>query len=978
MWRPRTECVQGGAVTSFTDTFRSCLGCGAQRPGIGLRAALSGMAFAFAMPVSVARAQYEEQPLRPNLAPEPCFRTEDGRERKRGADALINRYRLYDFYRRQADQALASPPGPRLLPPYPGLDGGRRGHWGATNERETTALPRKRAAEFPVAFARRTEGEMHVRAGRGGMEGLLTYSLRSPGLHHVRPAAGLSVPAHAFSLGADRFGMDLAVAGDVAWAGTAGEWRRNGQAAAVLSAWHLRGGRVVMEWRLGEGLLLETAGLLADGVGAGARVLHREFEFTAAAAAGLEVHLPTAAGIADVAPWQRDGMPAGGCWLERRIGDVVVLHRVEAMQGLDCAPDEEGRALRLAAVPAGGRLSVTSWAGPAAAAPLVRAGAEAAVRAAFPVAPSALPAGTHQDLGPEVRAVGRLDADPEASGGDYVIDDIPLPGDEAPWAAMTISGIDFAPDGTAWVCTLVGDVWRVTGLHGDLTDVRWKRFAAGLNLPMGLVVVDGLPCVSTVPDIVRLRDVDGDGTADRHEVVNREPIPAAGQCGRDLRLDRAGNFHLNTAAGIWRIPPDGSKTVRIGGGARNPFGIGVRADGLVISDSSEGDNGNGTCTLYESEHPDNASSVAKLRRLLYLPRGIDNSPGSRRFLDEPRFGLLGSSLIGVSYGTGTWYVLLRDVIDGTSQAALVPQPGLFLSGTCRLAVQPRDGQVFVAGLDGWGDYAVAEGCLHRIRWTGRTSTRVVGWRAHRNGLRLDFSAPLAAELPASAAVFVQQWNVIDSAHTYGSMEMSVRQPDMPGHDRLDVRRLVPAADRRSVFLEIPDLLPAAVTQVRMVIPDAAGRRVDVDLYATLQRLAPEPPDTAAAAADAPVNLVIPERPTNGNTYQVTIEHFDRLAGRVPIQRPVTPEVAVAPEAVTYTWLRRHLLEPHCFMCHGAGMPHDFTTWQGLRARVRMDAPERSPLLGMLQTSSMPPYPLPTVSRSMQQAVLEWIRRGAPE
>jgi hypothetical protein len=33
---------------------------------------------------------------------------------------------------------------------------------------------------------------------------------------------------------------------------------------------------------------------------------------------------------------------------------------------------------------------------------------------------------------------------------------------------------------------------------------------------------------------------------------------------------------------------------------------------------------------------------------------------------------------------------------------------------------------------------------------------------------------------------------------------------------------------------------------------------------------------------------------------------------------------------------------------------------------------------MMKTGTMPPYPLPSIAPSAQKAVLEWIRRGAPE
>jgi azurin len=47
----------------------------------------------------------------------------------------VNRDRVYDFYAKQARFALAQPTLPVTLPPYPGLDGGKYGHWGNQNEK---------------------------------------------------------------------------------------------------------------------------------------------------------------------------------------------------------------------------------------------------------------------------------------------------------------------------------------------------------------------------------------------------------------------------------------------------------------------------------------------------------------------------------------------------------------------------------------------------------------------------------------------------------------------------------------------------------------------------------------------------------------------------------------------------------------------------------------------------------------------------
>jgi hypothetical protein len=43
----------------------------------------------------------------------------------------VNEHRIYDAYTKQARQFRDRNPMPILLPAYPGLDGGTRGHWGS-------------------------------------------------------------------------------------------------------------------------------------------------------------------------------------------------------------------------------------------------------------------------------------------------------------------------------------------------------------------------------------------------------------------------------------------------------------------------------------------------------------------------------------------------------------------------------------------------------------------------------------------------------------------------------------------------------------------------------------------------------------------------------------------------------------------------------------------------------------------------------
>ena len=58
-------------------------------------------------------------------------------------------------------------------------------------------------------------------------------------------------------------------------------------------------------------------------------------------------------------------------------------------------------------------------------------------------------------------------------------------------ALLFASGVDFTADGAGYVCTIHGDVWRVTSIDAGLQSLHWKRVASGLFQPLGLKVIDG-------------------------------------------------------------------------------------------------------------------------------------------------------------------------------------------------------------------------------------------------------------------------------------------------------------------------------------------------------------------------------------------------------------------------------------------------------------------------------------------------------
>ena len=908
---------------------------------------------------AAAQGVYDEKPLRGNLSDLPFAQTGLGREAHRFANAEVNRYRIYDYYQRQAQWHIEQAKNPAaqetLLLPFTGLDGGRRGHWGVTNEVSIQSLKREKPPILPSMLSRGEYGLEYMTFPAN--ECVIVYDLRLPGICRVLTSARLISPPGPFRGAVDCWGFTIQAEGKEWLQTIQPEWSAGSQTIAFKS-YHTNAGEIAYRHEVGTSAFLEQISL--DGK-ADDLVVIRRFAF----AEGMpEMRFnPQGAGIvkkvADgfyLAPGQD-----GGC-----------QHLLQFGGGLKLSLDTNGKTFVLHAATRNAWMEVRTWKGKQDAQALARINR----------IPARDPLQTIQQKKPSfpqtIITQGHLNADPAAAKGAYEIDDINLPM-ENPWnQPLTLSGIDFDENGIAYVCTMVGDVWRIEGLDNELKQVKWRRFASGLNLPMGLVVVDGVPHVSCRKQIIKLHDQNADLEADEYEQFNRVELPLSAENGGDLRCDADGNFYRNGGVGIFSISADGKQVKQVGDGSRNPLGLAVRNDGLVLSDSSEGENYNGACTVFESMHPENTHSSSKKRRILYLPRGIDSSPGSRIFINDPRFGPLGHSILGLSYGTGTWYSMLRDENEGTPQAALCPMPGEFASGALRLAKNPRDGQIYCVGLDGWGDYAVQEGCFHRIRYSRKKSLVVSDWQAHRNGLLIHFHEPVDPASLQREKFFAQQWNTVDYQITYGSADYSARSPQEIGHDRLQITRIIPQQDPRVVFFEIPDLLPAMYTQLHGSVLDPSGQSFTLDFYATINRLRADFAGAVASDAEKPDTLVVREEEQNGNTYEVVSGFFDKKVGRDAIKRPIANKIPWTAEQLDYEWVRSNVIEQKCIICHQAGTPHDLSTYEKLSAKIVPGNPNKSHLIGMLKTSTMPPYPLPLLDPSTIEALEQWIKMGAPK
>ncbi len=350
-----------------------------------------------------------------------------------------------------------------------------------------------------------------------------------------------------------------------------------------------------------------------------------------------------------------------------------------------------------------------------------------------------------------------------ADSGPYAVDTIPLP-TANPWRSwIRPTGVDFFRDGRAAIATFSGDVWIASGVDRTLAKVGWRRFAAGLYEPLGLRIVDDVVYVLGRDQITRLVDVDRDGEADSYESFNHDAVvwPTYNNFAFDLQTDQAGNFYyakgaLNTPVGLplqsvlCRVPKDGRGTTVVATGLRQPNGMGMGPhDELTFSDN-EGQwepaskivwarQGGwygyvGDPPHYKKQVP--AHPAVQDPPLCWIPMSVDSSSGGQVWA-PPGWGPLGGQLLHTSFGKSALMLVLHEDVGGVMQGGVMTLPLKFASGIMRGRVNAADGQVYVCGIKGWQTNAATDGCLQRVRATGRPACLPVAHAPDRGRHRGD-------------------------------------------------------------------------------------------------------------------------------------------------------------------------------------------------------------------------------------------------
>ena len=762
----------------------------------------------------------------------PYMNTAKGRGGYELAGEETNTYRTYDFYKRQAKHHLEKDQELDLLPAYPDLDGGTFGHWGNYSKNGHKDL-RWNDMDYGPAMA--ATYSIDKKQKIGGMLSILLQSGHTVTFDREKGSYFNAWEGRPY-FNPHRWGFIHGVAvpqGVVAkdlssWFGPI---EQDGQSMSRYLGHYLYGKRVIMHYEIGDTRLIESVSQMKNGcytrTVSASRMGAVSFPFN------LEKH--------------KD-------WKIKTTGDILVATKDGKAFVAGAKAFSKGKGPLVAPV-----LQAGKWNAPATATAykiFYWEGASAEVDAAI----SAIKADHEIDPLPSWTKGGKSSwpkrfqekASIAKNDKPYVIDRVGVPL-ENPWGSMMMfSGIDFAKDGAAYLTTLMGDVWKVTGLGDGMKKVVWKRFATGLNQPFGIRLVDGRPYVLTRNSIVCLQDLNSDGEADYYQDYHNgfAYAPTAHTHSFGLHVDKDKSFYYVIGNSAFKKP--WNKPARLlASGLRNAMAVGASKDGIFLVGPQEGvwtpssavleiqkgdyyGMGPNLLKRGSAEEADNEITPA----MAYLPRGIDNSTGGFEFPTSGRFGPLSGKIVGLSYGFGSWYQILRndEYADyDRAQGTIVPLVGEFRAGGMRGAINPKDGMFYVVGSDGWGNYALEDGSLDRIRYTGKSSPVLENVHGYQNGIELQFSSKLSGQSASQTKnYFVQQWNY-EYSPAYGSLEYSVKRPSQEGHDRVRVKSVKILPDGKSVFLEIPDLLPAMQTHIYSEVDTEEGP-LEVNAFATLVHL----------------------------------------------------------------------------------------------------------------------------------------------
>jgi hypothetical protein len=455
-----------------------------------------------------------------------------------------------------------------------------------------------------------------------------------------------------------------------------------------------------------------------------------------------------------------------------------------------------------------------------------------------------------------IPATGRLQT---ATDNAYVVENIKMP----EGLTSETGAIEFLPDGRLIACFTRGEVMTY-----DPKSKKWKLFAEGFHDPLGMLVISNSEVlVMQRPELTRIKDTDGDGSADLYQNVtddfgisgnyhefNYGPVKdtygnlfialnaasPVGNIRKEVRgevdtLGRDGNgngqmFSMVPYRGwIMKLTPEGN-LLPFASGFRSPNGLAFDLEGNLFVTENQGD-WIGTSAMHHVKegnfygHP--ASLVWKTdwalgspfqlrvsmldsmrtRAAVLFPHGIIANSPSQPVVDHTkgRFSpFYGQFFIG-EMNQGRIVRVMMEKVNGAFQGACLP----FLDGhglrkgNNRLAFAP-DGSLWVGqNAHGW----LGDEGIQRITFTNKKRFDIHTMRLSTKGFELTFTEPVDLASASDSTNFRFRHYYYAYHKSYGSDQLD-NQP-------VKVTGIAVSANRKKVTIELSEMKAGYVYELKL-------------------------------------------------------------------------------------------------------------------------------------------------------------------
>lgn len=432
----------------------------------------------------------------------------------------------------------------------------------------------------------------------------------------------------------------------------------------------------------------------------------------------------------------------------------------------------------------------------------------------------------------------------------YSLVNIPLPKD----AVIEAGAFAVLPDRRVAVGTRHGEIFLLDGVDAPKPAPSFHRFAQGLDEIFGLAWRNDAFLVTQGCELTRVRDSNGDGTADRfetisdawgyanyHEYAFGSKPDAAGNQFVALGLSESYHSYALNRGFIMKIAPDG-KTTAFASGLRSPGGIGFDEHEALFYVESQGP-WNCSCSLKavspnsfhghpasfpwysfapelgpKPEMPTSGTRIAteKKRVPQLIPYAvvfpyIRMGRSVTAFAVNRTQGKFGPFENQMFLGDYTQSILMRattEQINGVWQGACYPFREGLSTGILNVEFTPG-GKLLCGGTNrGWPVRGIKPFALERVEWTGKMPFEINRITIEPDGFQVTFTKPVEPVTGGAPETYAVSAFTHPYHAGYGGPEIESHRPR--------VKSVALAADGMSVGISLESLQEGFVYEFDLI------------------------------------------------------------------------------------------------------------------------------------------------------------------